>query len=102
MGESKGVLGSDTQEYNDACDIVDGSVLFLPALNRLLNDSLGRLLRRVVQVVRHDDVGGLFVRNELPNTVARENYELIALHEIHFENLWRSDNAHLGSGLITE
>ena len=35
-------LSSDAEEDNDARDVIDGSVLFLPTLDRFLNNGLSR------------------------------------------------------------
>ena len=80
-------LVSDAQEDDDAGDVVNGGILLLPALDRLLNNGLCRLLCRVVLVVRHDDVSGFFVSDELPDAVASQDDELVTLDEVHLEDL---------------
>lgn len=69
----------NVQEDDDACDVVDRRVLFLPSLEGLSYQRFSRLLGAVVLVVRHNDIHCLVVRDELPDAVTRQYHELVSL-----------------------
>ena len=97
-----GFVSLNIQEDDDACDVVDGRVLFLPSFEGLPYERFSSLLSAIVLVVRHNDVNSLIVRDKLPDTITCKNHELISLKQIHFSYFWDGVHADFSGRLITE
>ena len=78
------------------------ALLFLPSLYRFLNNCFGCFFRRITPIVRQNYTCCFFVRNEFPDAIWGQNYELVTLHEIHLKNFGRGNDTHLCCGLISK
>ena len=92
----------DVEEDDDAGDIIYRGVFLLPSLHGFPDQCFGGLLSAIILIMRHHDVNGLIVRDELPNTVTCQDQELVGLDQIHFGYLGDGVYTDLSSGLITE
>ena len=57
------------EEDNDAGDVVDRGVFFLPSLDGFFDYGFCCLFSRVVLVMWHDDVCSFLIADELPDTI---------------------------------
>ena len=90
------------QEYNDAGDVIDRRVLFLPFLHRLSNQRFSCFLSAVVLVMRHNNIDSFIIGNEFPDAVTCQNHKLIRFDQVHFSYFWQSVDSDFNGGCIAE
>ncbi len=92
----------DVQEDDDAGDVVDNVLFFLPLFERRSNKIFCSSLSVALQEVRVDDVCDLLVLKELPDAITGQDYDLIRGIHAHFGNLWHSIHTDTARHLVTE
>ena len=80
-GQISTLVQVDIQEYNDNRYVINRLAMLLPLSQCRRHQGVGGSLRSVLLVERENNVGDLLVRQELPDTVTRQQYDFILRRE---------------------
>jgi len=92
----------DVKEDDNASDVINDVLFPLPLFKRSAHQILRSALRIALQEERINDVGNLLVLEELPDSVARQNYDLIRRCHAQLGNLGHGIHAHSARHLVAE